>query len=265
MRDRRQRPRRGGLALGLDAIAILLAWGATTARLPAGWIEHGYANGFFSLMNRAFVPVTNLVPFAFGDVELLVVAIALVVWWIRAIRRTPRTRRRGVALRFVAHTIGFAALGIVLFEVLWGFNYRRTTVSARVDFQDARVTDAAVAAFSERIVGTLNANVAAAHAETLDRDKLRAAFEPVVRRLGDEWDVDGDAAQVHAPAALLRRGGNRRPVLAVLVRDDAQRRLLAVRGAARARARVVARRRLHRRRRRELHRNARRACARAIR
>ena len=44
-------------------------------------------------------------------------------------------------------------------------------------------------AFSERIVGILNDDVAAAHAETLDREKLRAAYEPVVARLGDDWDV----------------------------------------------------------------------------
>jgi len=28
-----------------------------------------------------------------------------------------------------------------------------------------------------------------AHAETLDRAKLEAAFQPVVTRLGDQWDV----------------------------------------------------------------------------
>jgi hypothetical protein len=189
VRERRQRPRRGGLALGLDIVAVLLAWTAASAPLPRGWIEYGYANGVFALMNRAFVPVTNLVPFAVGDVELLVVLIALVAWWIRALRRTPRARRLSVAMRLTAHIVGYAALGVVLFELLWGLNYRRATIAARVDFQNARVTDAAVAVFSERIVGILNANVAAAHAETLDRSKLHAAFEPVVRRLGDGWDV----------------------------------------------------------------------------
>jgi len=189
MRERRLRPRRGGLALGLDIIAILLAWAAVSAPMAPSWIEHGYANGVFAVMNRVFVPVTNLVPFAVGDIELLAVLFGLVAWWIRALRRTPRERRLRVALRMVAHTIGFAALGIVLFELLWGLNYRRVTVAARVDFSDARVTDAAVAAFSKRIVGILNADVAAAHAETLDQAKLQAAWAPVVRRLGDQWDV----------------------------------------------------------------------------
>ena len=189
MTNRRQRPRRDGLALGLDVLALVLAWLAASAPLPRDGIERVYANGLFAAMNHIFVPVTNTVPFAFGDVELLLVIVALIAWWVRALRRTPRARRWQIALRLLANTIGFAALGVVLFELLWGLNYRRAPVVARVDYSDARVTDAAVATFSERIVGILNDNVAAAHAETFDQAKLQAAFEPVVRRLGDAADV----------------------------------------------------------------------------
>src|SRR6202011_771118 len=58
------------------------------------------------------------------------------------------------------------ALGIVLFELVWGINYRRATIAERVRYSDARVTSDAVARFSERIVNTLNANVAAAVPKT---------------------------------------------------------------------------------------------------
>jgi Protein of unknown function (DUF3810) len=176
-------------AFALDALAIALAAAATSAPLPRGWIEHAYTNGIFAAMNRAFVPLTDCVPFALGDLEWIVVLVALIAWWVRTIRRVPRSRRLRAVLALIAHTAGFAALGILLFELLWGFNYRRATVAARVDYSEARVTDAAVARFSERIVGILNRDVAAAHAETLDREKLRAAYEPVIARLGDGWDV----------------------------------------------------------------------------
>ncbi len=177
------------LAFALDVLAIALAWIAAAAPLPRGWVEHGYANGMFAAMNGAFVPLTDRVPFAVSDVEGAAVVIAVVVWWVRTIRRAPRGRKRRTVLALLAHTVGFVALGIVLFELVWGINYRRSTVAERVQYSDARVTDAAVARFSERIVATLNGDVAAAHAETLDRAKLRAAFEPVIRRLGDDWDV----------------------------------------------------------------------------
>ncbi|MBV8579227.1 MAG: DUF3810 family protein [Candidatus Eremiobacteraeota bacterium] len=186
---RRLPPANPWRALVLDVLAAALAWLLAAGPLPAGWVEDGYANGIFASLNEAFVPLTNRVPFAVGDLEAGVVIVALIVWWVRALRSAPRGRKRIAFLALIAHTAGFVALGVILFEVLWGLNYRRETVSARVDYSEARVTDAAVAAFSEKIVDTLNANVAAAHAETLDREKLRAAYEPVIGRLGDTWEV----------------------------------------------------------------------------
>jgi len=66
-------------------------------------------------------------------------------------------------------------------------------------YDASTVTDAAVAAFSQRIVDTLNRDVGPAHAEKkLDRQKLALAFLPLVGRLGDDWDV-----ALTAPKATL--------------------------------------------------------------
>jgi len=176
-------------AFALDALAVVLAALAVALPLPRGWVEHAYANGLFAAMNQFFVPLTNRVPFAVGDVELVLVALALVWGWVRGLRGAPAGRRRATAAALLAHTLGWAALGVCLFEVLWGWNYRRETVAARVAYDERRVTPAAVHAFSERIVGILNGEVAAAHRETLDQAKLRAAWAPIVARLGDRWDV----------------------------------------------------------------------------
>ncbi|GAC1576011.1 MAG: hypothetical protein NVS3B7_08760 [Candidatus Elarobacter sp.] len=185
-------------AFALDAVAFALAALAAAAPLSPDFVEHAYANGFFAALNRAFVPLSDRIPVAFGDLEAIVVVAALIVWWVRALRDAPRGTRKRRALALLVHTAGWAAVGIVLFELLWGWNYRRTTVVARVDFERSRVNDVAVAAFSERIVKILNDDVGAAHAETLDRAKLRAAFQPLVARLGDGWDVD-----VTVPKATL--------------------------------------------------------------
>lgn len=167
----------------LDVLALGLAALAVAAPLPEPFVEGVYANGIFAALNRAFVPLANGVPFAVGDVEAIVALALLAGCW------TAGLRRRIPARRLLAHTLGAAAVGVVLFEVLWGWNYRRPTVVARVAYDAARVDDASVAAFGERIVAILNADVAAAHAERLDREKLRAAFAPLAARLGDRWDV----------------------------------------------------------------------------
>ena len=176
-------------AFALDVLAFVLAALAAAAPLPRPFVELVYANGIFAAMNRAFVPLTDRVPFAVADAELVLALAALAIWWVRALRRTPRAGRKRKLLALATHTAGWLAAGVVLFELLWGWNYRRPTVVTRIAYDKTRVTDAAVAAFSQRIVDTLNGDVAAAHAETLDRAKLEAAFQPVVARLGDQWDV----------------------------------------------------------------------------
>ncbi len=176
-------------AFALDAVALVLAWAAATAPLPPAFVEQIYANGFFAALNTALVPLTNAIPFAFGDLEAIVVIAALLTWWIVRLRRAKRSERLATAAALFAHTLGFAAIVLILFEVLWGWNYRRATVVQRIAYDPARVNAVTVAAFSERIVRILNEDVAAAHRERLDLATLRTAYEPVVRRLGDRWDV----------------------------------------------------------------------------
>ncbi|MEA2665538.1 MAG: hypothetical protein QOI11_2482 [Candidatus Eremiobacteraeota bacterium] len=187
--ERGRRPGPAWHGFALDALAIALAWLAAAAPLPPAFVERLYANGVFAALNRAFVPLANRVPFALGDVEAVAAVAALAIWWTRTLRRAPRGRKPRALLKLLPHTAGWAALALLAFELLWGWNYRRATVAYRVAYDAAAVNDAAVAAFSERIVGILNADVGPAHAETLDRAKLRAAFEPVVSRLGDRWNV----------------------------------------------------------------------------
>ncbi len=179
--------RGGGFAL--DALALALAWAVAAAPLPPAFVERLYANGVFAALNRTLVPLTDRVPFALADLEAVVALVLLAGWWVRALRRAPRGRKPRTVLALLAHTAGWAALGLIVFALAWGWNYRRATVAYRVAYDAAAVNDASVAAFSERIVGILNAEVGPAHAETLDRAKLRAAFEPVVARLGDRWNV----------------------------------------------------------------------------
>jgi Protein of unknown function (DUF3810) len=187
--ERRREPGPAWYGYALDALAIALAWLAATAPLPAAFVERLYANGIFAALNRNLTPLANRVPFAVGDIEAIVALAALAIWWVRALRRAPRGRKLRTVLKLLAHTAGWVALALLAFELLWGWNYRRPTVAYRVAYDASAVNDASVAAFSERIVRILNADVGPAHAETLDRAKLRAAFEPVVSRLGNRWNV----------------------------------------------------------------------------
>ena len=177
------------LPFALDIIALLAAWAAAAAPLPRRFIENIYANGIFAHLNAAAVPLTNRVPFAVGDIEAAIAIVVLLACWIVRLRRAPRGRKLRAAGALLAHTAGWVGVLIVAFFLLWGWNYRRAPVTARVQFDETRVTDAAVDAYSAMIVDTLNTNYVAAHAETLDLGKLASAWSPLVQRLGDRWNV----------------------------------------------------------------------------
>lgn len=181
-------------ALAADALLIVLALLVTQVQLPGDVVEHAYANGFYARLNATFVPLTNAVPFAVGDVEALVVVALLARMWVAGLRRAGGDRRRTV-LRLLAHTAGAIAAIVVAFNLAWGWNYRRLPVAERVDYDAARVTPAAVSAFADRIAAMLNADVGPAHARMATesaaamRAELARDFLPVVARLGDDWPV----------------------------------------------------------------------------
>jgi hypothetical protein len=172
-------------ALAADAALVVLALASVYAPLRPAWVENGYANGLFARLNETFVPLSNALPFAAGDLFVAAALALLAALWIR---------RRSI-LHAAAHTLGFAALLTFAFELLWGWNYHRAPVIARVAYDSARVTPPAVHALAERIVATLNDNVTAAHARAaaatpaeLDAE-LRRDFLPVAVRLGDRRPV----------------------------------------------------------------------------
>lgn len=181
-------------ALAADALLVALAVLVSSLRLPADVLENGYSNGAFAWMNATFVPLSNAFPFALGDLEMAIAGVLLAGGWIAGLRRA-RGNRIGAVLRLIAHTAGFTAAVVIAFNLLWGLNYRRAPVAARIDYSAARVTPAAVSAFADRIAAILNGDVAAAHermragSDVLMRAQLEHDFLPVAARLGDTWNV----------------------------------------------------------------------------
>jgi hypothetical protein len=179
------------IGYGLDAFAILVAIAIVAFPFPSDMIEDLYANGLFSDLNRALVPLSDAVPVSIGDVEVIVVIAIVVISWIATLSAAPRYQRRQTIGKLLLHSLGWLGAGVIVFELLWGLNYRRDTVVQRIVFDQSRISDESVAAFSDRIVGILNADVGAAHRERrVNRVALAAAFEPVVNRLGDDWNVE---------------------------------------------------------------------------
>jgi hypothetical protein len=176
-------------ALAADAALIVLAFVVAGLPIPPATLEHVYANGFYAALNRTFVPLSNAMPFAVGDLEVALVAVLVIAGWTLTLRRPSRAR----VLLLCAHTAALAAAIVIAFNLLWGWNYRRAPVVARVDYVGARVTPANVSAFADRIAAILNTDVGPAHermrseSSAAMRAELARDFLPIVARLGDTW------------------------------------------------------------------------------
>jgi hypothetical protein len=171
---------------------LLVAAGLALAPLPSAQVERLYTNSVYATLQPVLTGATNLLPIAWLDVLILSAAATLLVVWGRALapgRRRHRWRLLGSAL---AGTVAALALTYVLFLLCWGFNYRRPPASDALDFDPARVTEAAVERLAWQAVAELNRLHPLAHAALWpgdDRlpDILASGFEETQLALGQPW------------------------------------------------------------------------------
>ena len=173
-------------------MAAAAAAGAALAPLDPVLVERWYSRGAYPAIQSVLTSVSGVLPLALLDVWI-VLAAGLAA---RGLWRMGRAARggRGRALAAAAVNGLFVVSAVYLaFLACWGLNYRRPAVTARLDFDRARVTDQAVAATAARAVATLNGLHSRAHAE-LDSQpgdaSLRLALAPAFglaqRALGEE-------------------------------------------------------------------------------
>jgi hypothetical protein len=124
-------------------VVVVLALAAALVPVPQVWVEATYSQGVYPALQRHVTAWSNAVPIAVTDV-LLVTAAACVLAWAR---RVWRLRKRGArAALGWAITSAAAAIAMVYLAFLgmWGLNYRREPLAARLDFDQSRVTPEAV-------------------------------------------------------------------------------------------------------------------------
>jgi hypothetical protein len=78
--------------------------------------------------------VTGLFPFSVAEVLLVAGVLGAVVWAVRRLRRGGKGFRARDLLRALARLAGVAALAVLAFDLLWGYNYDRASVSAMLGY-----------------------------------------------------------------------------------------------------------------------------------
>ncbi len=176
------------------AAVVLIAGAAlgSLAPVPAAWVERVYSTGVYLLGQQVVTRLSSLVGFALLDLLVVVLGLMLAVWWWRSIRRAPPGWRAcgAAALRTAFLTLGLSAAIYLVFLTMWGMNYRREPLTAKLDYQQTRITPAALATLSRDAIARLNQLHARAAAEgdwpTFDELPawLGPAFATAQRQLG---------------------------------------------------------------------------------
>lgn len=160
---------------------MALALGAALVPLPPQQVERWYSTALYPRIQHVVTSATNHVPIALLDPAggaLLVLFLALLV---------ARARRRGLrhaVARGAVSILTAAAVLYLCFLALWGLNYRRVPLEAKLDYDRARITREAAIAFAGAAVATVNRGYASAHEAPPDDVPLARGFAEAQRMLG---------------------------------------------------------------------------------
>lgn len=175
---------------------------------PADWIERAYVNGAYSQWEPVAHAITNPLPWSLGDVAALA-GIAAIVWRIVLFARLHRKRGKDV-LALLLTVAAIAGVYALWFQLSWGWNYARSPIETRTQFDAARVTVKNADALRARAMAQMNALAGAAHARAnapLDLPALRVVWLPAVQRAGNAWEPEvGDAKPTIADPFMLATG-----------------------------------------------------------
>lgn len=198
------------IAAGVIAAALVAALAPTSA----AWVEQTYSRQWYVAAQRILTPVSALVPFSLLDVLAIAGLLGLGIWWWRGLRGagTDWRSRSAVAARLMLHTAAAAAALYLVFLAMWGLNYRRMPLTAKLDYDAARISPEALASLAAESVDRLNALHAPAAAEPwLSFGELPGRFGPafdrVQRRLGARRPAVAGRPKTTLLTAYFRRAG----------------------------------------------------------
>ncbi len=140
------RPLARRFAFSVGVLVVVLLAGA----LPPGWIEAGYSRGLYPWLHRVVSSLFGFLPVP-GLYVLLVLFLVETVLNVRRIWRKPRRW-----LRLALSGANVVIWMVILFQLLWGLNYRREPVAHRLGLTAVVPDTAQLRLLAEEAVDSLN-------------------------------------------------------------------------------------------------------------
>ena len=168
---------------------LILIWGVIALALyppPMTWVERVYSNQIYPATQFWFLPVTDLFPFPVGDALFIALLVSLVIWWGRSLRAGGLRQLPLTVIVLALDTLTLAAVVYFLFLALWGLNYSREPLTAKIDYNAQRITINAEHALLAETIQQLNAESVVVHSQPLPSNDvvIRHLFPDSVGTLG---------------------------------------------------------------------------------
>lgn len=176
---------RAAVKVAIVAAATLL----TFYQLPASFVERFYSNGFYPRLQSILSPVSNLLPFAVYDLLIIATIIGVPVWWtVRLVKAGTGNRMRRLG-SLAVNTVVLVAASYLLFQLLWGANYMREPLTAKLDYDRARINEEAAIRLYRLTVERLNNEVTEAHQTDLPDDaewrrRIQPSYDALLNEMG---------------------------------------------------------------------------------
>jgi hypothetical protein len=159
----------------IELVVVVLAIVAALIPMPPSFVERWFSAGLYPRLQRIVTPFSNLLPFAWFDIILVVVVSGTIAMLVKAGRQARHERKWRPLLDRLWILVVAVAGGYLLFLTLWGMNYRRLPMTERLEMKAAVPARADVAQLGLTAIAQLNALHARAHALGWPGDEWRHA------------------------------------------------------------------------------------------
>ncbi len=149
------------LPLGLVALAVAVA----LVPRPAGLVERVYARSVYPELQAILTTASNALPVAVFDVVLVAAVVGGFWLWLGAVARVRRVRAAQPLLAAARITAAVVAAAYLWFVAVWGLNYARPPLDARLGLPAAPASAAEVLALLDLAVAGANRHYGEAHAD----------------------------------------------------------------------------------------------------
>jgi hypothetical protein len=150
------------LAFLPSLLALLLELGGA---LVPQFIERYYSQGIYVSIATTLGCIVGFIPFSLAATALPPIGALTIYMLCNAVVRLVRckTGKLRLLLSQLRHAVTIVGLLLLIFQLVWGLNYRRTPVSIALGFDHTRPNADELEAIAREVISSINSNYHALH------------------------------------------------------------------------------------------------------